>query len=128
MDIQDRAVRILSSLGVSDINTELLEHVVELVIAKVTGYCNIQYVPKKAEPLLINAICGYYLRNAKSFGMLGSEFEFDAVVKSISEGDTSVTFALNDAGMTAEERFDYAVNKMCEIDMSSFKKYRRLKW
>ena len=53
-----------------------------------------------------------FLTDKKASGALSEVYDFDAPAKSISEGDTSVTFAIADTG-SFEDQFD-AIVEICE--------------
>lgn len=127
MDIYTRAAELLNCFGVSEINTGLLEQAAELVTSKILNICHTKRIPDETESVVVNIICGEYLKNAKAFNLLGDNFSFESAVKSINVGDTAVTFALNDSS-TPEQRFDEVVKQMCKIDKGYFRKYRCLVW
>lgn len=127
MDIYTRAAELLNCFGVSEINTGLLEQAAELVTSKILNICQTKHIPDETESVVVNIICGEYLKTAKMLNLLGDDFNFNTAVKSINVGDTSVTFALNE-GSTPEQKFDETVNQMCKIDKGYFRKYRCLVW
>lgn len=127
MDTYTRAAELLNCFGVSEINTGLLEQAAELVTSKILNICHTKRIPDETESVVVNIICGEYLKNAKAFNLLGDNFSFESAVKSINVGDTAVTFALNDSS-TPEQRFDEVVKQMCKIDKGYFRKYRCLVW
>ena len=59
--------------------------------------------------------------------MLSEVYDFDAPAKSISEGDTSVTFAIADTG-SFEDQFDAMLAKMVNPDAELIAAFRRLVW
>ena len=83
---------------------------------------------------LENPVITGFFRPLKSFeldkkasGGLADTYDFDAPAKSISEGDTSVTFALADSG-SFEEQFDAMLDKMVHPDEELIAAFRRLVW
>ena len=70
---------------------------------------------------------GLFLTDKKASGGLADTYDFDAPAKSISEGDTSVTFALADSG-SFEEQFDAMLDKMVHPDEELIAAFRRLVW
>ena len=127
MDIYTSAAEMLNCFGVSEINTGLLEQAVELVTSKILNICHTKRIPDETESVVANIICGEYLKTAKMLNLLGDNFNFNAAVKEINVGDTSVTFALNEDN-TPEQRFDEVVKQMCKIDKGYSRKYRCLVW
>lgn len=127
MDTYTSAAELLNCFGVSEINMDLLEHVIELVTSKILNICRTKNIPEETKSAAVNIICGEYLKTAKMFNMLGDNFKFETAVKSINIGDTSVTLALNESS-TPEQRFDAIVNQMCTVDQKYFRRYRCLVW
>ena len=70
---------------------------------------------------------GLFLTDKKASGGLADTYDFDAPAKSISEGDTSVTFALADSG-SFEEQFDAMLDKMVHPDEELITAFSRLVW
>lgn len=70
---------------------------------------------------------GLFLTDKKASGGLADTYDFDAPAKSISEGDTSVTFALADSS-SFEEQFDAMLDKMVHPDEELIAAFRRLVW
>lgn len=70
---------------------------------------------------------GIFLTDKKASGALAEVYDFSAPVKSVSEGDTSVTYAVTDSG-TFESKFDTMLDKMLHPDPETILKYRRLAW
>jgi len=86
---------------------------------------NREKIPDELYYTHVDMAVGLFLRDMKSTGQLGESFDFAASVKSISEGDVSITYA--DTG-TPEEKFDSMVNSMTNPPQSTFSAFRRLKW
>ena len=73
-------------------------------------------------------ICaGQYLKIKKEAGLLEG-FDFEATVKQIQEGDTSITFAIGEGDNTPEQRFDSLISYLMSSGKSGIAKYRRLVW
>lgn len=70
---------------------------------------------------------GMFLTDKKASGALSEVYDFDAPAKSISEGDTSVTFAIADTG-SFEDQFDAMLAKMVNPDAELIAAFRRLVW
>lgn len=91
------------------------------------NYCNITEIPEIVEPRLINRVCSYFLYYKKNSGSLEG-FNYDAVIKSIKEGDTTLTYAVGQGEDTPENRFDAFVKKL-ELGYDKWiTPYRRLRW
>ncbi|HGT1703427.1 TPA: hypothetical protein ACMWLA_004038, partial [Clostridioides difficile] len=73
--------------------------------------CNIGEIPKELHNIEVDMIVGEFLFTKKNMGQLDIEsLNFEAVEKSISEGDTKVDFAIGSGSQTPEQRFDTLVN------------------
>ncbi|HFQ7707451.1 TPA: hypothetical protein ACHS7H_003943 [Clostridioides difficile] len=72
--------------------------------------CNIGEIPKELHNIEVDMIVGEFLFTKKNMGQLDIEsLNFEAVEKSISEGDTKVDFAIGSGSQTPEQRFDSLV-------------------
>lgn len=91
------------------------------------NYCNITKVPEIVEPRLIDRVCSYFLYYKKNSGSLEG-FNYDAVIKEIKEGDTTVKYAVGQGEDTPENRFDAFVKKL-ELGYDKWiTPHRRLRW
>ena len=69
--------------------------------------CNIKTMPIELKEIEADMIVGEFLFTKKNMGQLDIEsINFEAVEKSISEGDTKVDFAIGSGSQTPEQRFD----------------------
>ena len=91
------------------------------------NYCNIQEVPEIIETRLIERVCGEFLYYKKNSGSLEG-FNYDAVIKQIKEGDTSITYAVGSGEDTPENRFDSFVKHLERGYDKWCTPYRRLRW
>ncbi|MFF1063092.1 hypothetical protein ACFYIC_19130, partial [Clostridioides difficile] len=63
--------------------------------------CNISEIPKELHNIEVDMIVGEFLFTKKNMGQLDIEsINFEAVEKSISEGDTKVDFAIGSGSQT----------------------------
>lgn len=118
----------LKSLGyIAKPEEELvLNFCIQKVEREIKNECNIALIPDGLQGVAIDMTCGEFLFGAKSTGQL-AEFDFDAVVKSIDEGDIKVSFAISD-GSTTEQRFDRFVAYLLSRGKEEFMTYRRMSW
>ena len=84
-------------------------------------------VPDGLFTVWVDMAAGLFLMEKKASGGLSDLYDFDAPAKSISEGDTSVTFAISDTA-TFEEQFDAALERMTHPDAEMIVAFRRLIW
>lgn len=94
-----------------------------IILAKI----NRTEIPQGLFEVWVDMAAGLFLACKKSTGTLGESFDFSAPVKKISEGDTSVDFAIADSG-TFENQFEAMLNKMINPDAEIFLAYRKLVW
>ncbi len=93
---------------------------------KVTNHikqnCNVSEVPLGLRSSAIDMVCGEFLLGKKSSGQdVGIDFE--AVAKSIQEGDTTITF---DTTNSIESQYEALISYlMREVDFAA---YRCIKW
>ena len=93
----------------------------------VMNYCNITVIPDIVDPRIIDRACAYFLYNKKNSGSLEG-FNYDTVIKSIKEGDTTITYAVGQGEDTPENRFDAFV-KQLELGFDKWiTPHRRLRW
>ena len=97
------------------------------VINYTLNYCNITNIPEIVEPKLIDRVCSQFLFYKKNSGSLAG-FNYDAVIKSIKEGDTTLTYAVGQGEDTPENRFDSFVKKLEQTYDKWITKFRCVKW
>ena len=91
------------------------------------NYCNISEIPEIIEPRLIDRICCDFLFYKKNSGSLEG-FNYDAVIKSVKEGDTTLTYAVGQGEDTPENRFDAFVSRLERGFDKWITPHRRLRW
>ncbi|HCR2111367.1 TPA: hypothetical protein ONC98_003021 [Clostridioides difficile] len=91
--------------------------------------CNISEIPKELHNIEVDMIVGEFLFTKKNMDQLDIEsLNFEAVEKSISEGDTKVDFAIGSGSQTPEQRFDTLVNYFLTYGKNKILTFRRLRW
>lgn len=93
----------------------------------ILNFCNIDTLPDAAVYIAIDMVCGEFLQDKKSAGALilnGIDIN-TADVKSISEGDTSVSFDSN--SQNAAQKADVLINSLL-ASKNNLYKFRRLAW
>lgn len=91
------------------------------------NYCNIVKIPSVINPRLIDRVCGEFLYYKKNSGTLEG-FDYDAVIKQIKEGDTSITYAVGQGEDTPENRFDNFIKSLKSDFDKWITPHRRLRW
>lgn len=88
--------------------------------------CNISEIPNELYNIEVDMIVGEFLFTKKNMGQLDIEsINFEAVEKSISEGDTKVDFAIS---QTPEQRFDSLIAYLMTYGKNKILTFRCLRW
>lgn len=111
------------------VNDELiLNFIMSKVVAEVKRDCNISLIPSDIDPIVIDMICGEFLFEKKSLSPTNFFIDFSSTVKSISEGDTSYTFAIGSGDLTNEQRLDKLIEYLRHGRNDVFNSLRCLSW
>ena len=103
--------KVKTNLGIEDNSKDLI---ISDIIQEVLNYCNITDIPEALEPFIrkkVKTIINYENEN-------GTETVFD--VKSIKEGDTSITY-------NTDEVSRETIYGLSEQDRAVLKRFRRLR-
>lgn len=121
----ERLTKLLSILGVTATGDALLPFVLETALWKVKDMANLQELPEPLEQMSVRMAAGLYLQMKKAAGSLsmGNLDLATAAVKSLTEGDTTVSF-----DGTPEQRLDALILTLSEPDRALVYRYRRLSW
>lgn len=112
-----------------DIPDSAIEYAVELSADIIKTKTNRTDVPTELRRVHIDMAAGFLLREKKTAIMSDESYGYAAPVKSISEGDMSVTFAAGSEGVSSPEaRFDELIKNLTEPSESVFAAHRRFKW
>ncbi len=111
--------------------TENDEWLIGFIIRKVDNHikleCNIKEIPQELNEIIVDMAVGEFLLEKKSMGELAG-FNLDAVVKSIQEGDTNLTYAIGEGSNTPEQRLDGLIAYLMEYGKNKLVSYRCIKW
>ena len=129
MDILSTAKERLTAFGyeATDDDNASITYNIRRAEAYLIAQTNQKHVPDGLDYVWVDMAVGMFLADKKATGALGDTYTFDAPVKSVSEGDTAVTFAISDAG-SAEDQFNAVVNKMINPSAEVIAAYRKLVW
>lgn len=129
MDIFTAVVSRLAGFGytVTSKDNASVRYNISKAEAKLKAETNQAKVPDALFYVWIDMAAGLFLTDKKAAGDLDQFYDFSAPAKSISEGDTSVTFAIADTG-SFEDQFDAMLAKMTTPDPDLIIAHRRLVW
>ena len=108
-------------------DTLAISYNIEKAERKLSALTNQTTLPAGLQSVWVDMAAGYFLTDKKASGALADMYNFSAPAKSISEGDTSVTFAIADTG-SFEDQFDAMLVKLVTPDDDIIMRYRRLLW
>ena len=97
------------------------------ILDYVMNYCNITIIPNILDKRIIDRVCSDFLYYKKNSGSLQG-FNYDAVIKSIREGDTQIQYAVGQGEDTPENRFDAFVRNLERGFDKWLCPHRRLRW
>ena len=97
------------------------------ILNYVKNFTNREDIPEILDNRIVDRICSDFLLYKKNSGSLEG-FNYDAVVKSIREGDTTVTYAVGQGEDTQENRFDTFVKSLERGFDKWLTRHRRISW
>lgn len=127
----DDVINRLASLGYTVIASDswLLNFLIQKVTDQIKNYCNISELPNRIHSIAVDIVCGQFLYERKAnLDTSLSFFNLESAVKQISEGDTSITYAIGDGNSTPEMRLDTLINYLINHGKNELESYRCLKW
>lgn len=129
MVTKENVIKRLTQLGyvAKENDEEIIDFELEKILNYVMNYCNITEIPDILDPRIIDRVCGEFLFYQKDSGQLEG-FDYDAVIKEIKEGDTTLKYATGADGDTAETRFDKFLNKLERGFDKWLVPHRKLRW
>ena len=121
---------LLTALGITITGEDpLLTYIVNSVKEQVKNETNQDTMPKGLHYMAVEMAVGRYLSFKKDSGQLtGENFDLDAAIKQIQEGDTNITFAIGEGSLTPEQRLTNLINYLINGRSREFIRYRRLVW
>lgn len=122
----ESALALLQSLKIEFGAYATLEWFCDMVEDEIKSFTHLQELPKELNKVGAYRAVGRVLSDLKSSGKL-DEVAIERTVKSISEGDTSITYALTDSD-SAETRFSAMIDGMKGYGMDILRSHRRLRW
>ena len=104
-----------------------IEYELNKTLNYVKNYCNITTIPEILDPRIIDRVCSDFLYYKKNSGSLKG-FNYDVVIKSIKEGDTTIQYAVGQGEDTPENRFDSFVKQLERGYDKWITPHRRIRW
>lgn len=119
----------LVQLGIKDQeqDNDKINFYIEKVISYVLNFCNREDVPGIIEPIVLDKICSDFMIEQKNMGNI-SDFDYDSGIKTIKEGDTSITYGSENGSSTTETRFNDTMNYLQDNFNLWLLPHRRLRW
>lgn len=120
-DVMERLASL--SYTVEEVDRWLINYIIGKVENTVKNECNIDAIPDGLHQTAVDMACGEFLSAKKGSGQL-NDFDVEAAVKQVKEGDTTVTYAVADGVFS----LDGLINRLMNHGKSQFATYRRFLW
>jgi len=119
-----KIVEKLTALGyeVKTADEWLINHCIDKVNQAIMNDCNIDDIPDALSHVVIERVCGEFLFLKRGMGQL--DIDVEPAAKRIKEGDTDVTFAIEEEAIT----LDGLIAALREYGRSQLVRFRRLVW
>lgn len=129
MVVREKVIARLRQLGytVTENDYDHIDFELEKTTNYVLNFCNITTIPEILDLRIIERVCSDFLYYKKNSGSLDG-FNYDAVIKSIKEGDTQIQYAVGQGEDTPENRFDAFVKTLERGFDKWLVPHRRLRW
>jgi hypothetical protein len=102
----------------------LLSFLIVKVEQEIKTFCNLTEVPADLHHVVVDRVCGEFLSARKVTGGLAG-IDMESVVKSIKEGDTALTYALDEKEALT---FDGLIRALINAGKERLTAFRRLRW
>ena len=129
MVTREQVIDRLGQLGytATEADNDAIDFELTKILNYTKNYCNITEIPEILDLRIIDRVVGEFLFYKKNSGSLEG-FNYDLVIKSIKEGDTTLTYAVGQGEDTPENRFDSFIKKLERGYDKWITPYRRLRW
>jgi hypothetical protein len=105
----------------------LLDYLIERAGQEILDYTHLDEVPAGLQYAWVDLVCGSFLGEKKAGGGNVPGFDVETAAKRITEGDTTVEYALGSGDLTPEARLDALIRDLTDIHWR-LNPYRRLSW
>jgi hypothetical protein len=128
--MKEKVINRIESFGVTIADSDwwVIDFIISKVENQIKNDCNLTTVPNELLEIAVDVVVGEFLKSKKSTGTLDSSaiVTTDAPIKSIKEGDTTITYAVSD-GQQSNTGIDGLIASLIN-KQSEFIKFRRLRW
>lgn len=126
--MRDQIIAMLAAFNVVGVASDpSLDFVIANVQWRIKNLTNRTAVPDGLENMLVQMAVGEYLKMKKDMGQL-EDFDLNAAIKQIQEGDTNITFAIGDGSQTPEQRLNSLIDFLINGRIGEIYRYRRIVW
>lgn len=124
--IQREVTLRLESLGynVDFADEEILLYLQNKIERELCNACNTSKVPDGLHYAVVERICGELLKSKYQTGRL-NQISVQPAIKSISDGDTSITYSEADS---SQKQFNTLISNLSKSGANDIPKFRKLKW
>ena len=128
--MESDAWQLLAALGVTISEGDpLLGYLLGSVKERICNLTAQDEIPDGLAHVAVEMIAGLYLQMSKDSGTLSAAgISLDAPAKSITEGDTTVSYAVGEGTSTPEQRLNEMVDAMIHSREREIYRYRKLVW
>lgn len=129
MVTREQVVTRLKQFGYTTIvdDHSMIDFELEKTLNYIKNHCNIDTIPDILDYRIIDRVCAEFLFYKKNSGNLEG-FNYEAVIKQIKEGDTTIHYAVGQGEDTPENRFDSFVKSLERGFDKWLTPHRRLRW
>lgn len=112
------------TVGEFDHSYHLIPRLRQQTIQEIKHFCNISEIPECLDSVVMDIVCGKFLRLKKESGTL-TKIEFEPIVKRIQDGDTTVEYS---ASGNADDDFNAFVDRLINGHQADLLAHRKLRW
>ena len=122
----EKIIERLNSLGYVYVEQDqtALEFCIQKITHHIFNVTNLTEIPIELNEIAIDMVCGEFLKLKAGMGLLDG-ITFERVIKSISEGDTNISFADE---TTPEQKFYAVIDYLLRGYESDFVRFRKMVW